>query len=80
MYVGVLPKNPKSDTIYIGDKRQIILIKNDEEIDLFATIKSLTTQIQDLTKRLEVFELEIKYTPGEEGYQQAKENFETIKN
>lgn len=71
-FVGKPPKNPKPDTIYIGDDRQIILIKDGEEIDLFETIK-------DLKKRLDMFELEIKYMPDGQGYDDAKNNFETIK-
>lgn len=71
-FVGNPPKNPKPDTIYIGDDRQIILIKDGEEIDLFETIK-------DLKKRLDMFELEIKYIPEGQGYDDAKNNFEMTK-
>jgi hypothetical protein len=71
-FVGSPPKNPKPNTIYIGDNRPIILIKNNVEIDLFETI-------DNLTKRLEIFELEVKYMPDGEGYQEVKNDFELIK-
>jgi hypothetical protein len=71
-FVGSPPKNPKPNTIYIGDNRPIILIKNNVEIDLFETINNLT-------KRLEIFELEVKYMPDGEGYQEVKNDFELIK-
>jgi hypothetical protein len=64
----LLGAHPKPNTIYIGDNRPIILIKNNVEIDLFETIDNL-----------EIFELEVKYMPDGEGYQEVKNDFELIK-
>jgi hypothetical protein len=50
LYIGEV--EPKSDdqkeSIYIGDTRTIFLVKKEERIDLFATIKDLYTRLDEL--------------------------------
>ena len=68
--IGKYHDNPDKDTIYIGNGyKRVVLFDGDQEIDLIATIKYLTTKVEEL-------QTHIDYMPGGQGYEEAKTSFE----
>lgn len=68
--IGKYHDNPDKDTIYIGNGyKRVVLFDGDQEIDLIATIKYLTTKVEEL-------QTHIDYMPGGQGYYEAKTSFE----
>jgi hypothetical protein len=46
----------------------------------YREVKKLNKENDEMRKKIEELELQIKYQPGGEGYLEAKEHFESLKN
>ena len=52
----------------------------DSYLDRYREVKKLNKENDEMRKKIEELELQIKYQPGGEGYLEAKEHFESLKN